>query len=184
MSLTIREEKILEAAVAGEQSPIEPVTRREAIFAKATGADVELPPARNKEEDILSKLAVGYAEGGGGGGYLDMQPHAINITKTKEANPIPLENFELYGLMEIYSGEVNRITVESLLDINNGTIEIAKIENQTTRLGLNAYIEGSGQMLDTENTTYEGSIIADPDEPNYILVSGPGTINAVWISAD
>ena len=55
MSLTIREEKILEAAIAGEQSPIEPVTRREAIFAKATGADVELPSARNKEEDIRSR---------------------------------------------------------------------------------------------------------------------------------
>lgn len=81
MSLTIREEKILEAAVAGEQSPIEPVTRREAIFAKATGADVELPPARNKEEDILSKLAVGYAEGGGGGGgYLGIQTANVEIT--------------------------------------------------------------------------------------------------------
>ena len=81
MSLTIREEKILEAAIAGEQSPIEPVTRREAIFTKATGADIELPPARNKEEDILSKLAVGYSGGGGGG---DFGAAEVTITNNTE----------------------------------------------------------------------------------------------------
>lgn len=112
MSLTIREEKILEAAVAGEQSPIEPVTRREAIFAKATGADVELPPARNKEEDILSKLAVGYAEGGGGGGG-DFSTAIITFVDNDQ------EGWQFQGpflgadniLLSAYSDEANTQTV-------------------------------------------------------------------------
>lgn len=83
MSLTIREEKILEAAIAGEQSPIEPVTRREAIFTKATGADIDLPPARNKEEDILSKLAVGYS---GGGGVTDISIITVKFRTSVSGN--------------------------------------------------------------------------------------------------
>ena len=181
MSLTIREEKILEAAIDKTTVPLEPVTRREMIFAKAAGSDVDLPPAQNKEEQILSQLAAEYAQGGGGGGYFDMQPFTVNITNTKDGSPIPLEDFELVGEMQIYPSQPNQITVNTVLDINNGTIEIAKVENQPTRLRLESFLEDSGMlMIDTFNTTYEGDITVDPDEPDWCIVSGPGTINAVW----
>lgn len=63
MSLTHREEKILEAVIDGSSVPFDPVTRREKIFAKAAGEDIELAPPITKEEQILSALA---AKGSGG----------------------------------------------------------------------------------------------------------------------
>lgn len=157
MSLTIREEKILEAAVAGEQSPIEPVTRREAIFAKATGADVELPPARNKEEDILSKLAVGYAEGGGGGGGGgDFSTAEVTVkNSTGDSISVFISNIDGNGVLQ------------SWFSINDSEVKIIKTpysENGAYhQIGLNEcnvsgnvqFIEEEGAILITGNGTLE-----------------------------
>lgn len=136
MSLTIREEKILEAAIDKTSVPLEPVTRREMIFAKAAGSDVDLPPAQNKEEQILSQLAAEYAQGGGGGGGLSFQTANVSITfDTSDVGgtePTEFEQVICYMLtpiadapatVDLYYGE-GRLPISLLGNPHNMTVPI------------------------------------------------------------
>ena len=166
MSLTIREEKILEAAIAGEQSPIEPVTRREAIFTKATGANIDLPPARNKEEDILSKLAVGYSGGGGGG-------EDVSLTKI--------------GTVTITSSSVSCYLIGGLWKDSQGNLDYRfgyNTSSSTKSLDLYApagtsevmifSIQQSGAYMGVMNWTISGSVTKST---YYMTISGDCSIS-------